>query len=297
MNKRSSRLTIVVTTRRDSQFGRLLIVGAVILAASHATPVWAQHPSPTGRQEKPGSPPEAQRPLRQQPDDADGVAGDGRRTLARLPQNVARGIGGVFSFDSLLPVLVGLAATGAARGFDDHLAFPDGANSDFGELGNGFGNPVFVAAAATGLLLGGRATSAGRFRDASYDLFTATAVTLLYTETLKRTIDRTRPSGTDNKSFPSGHTSNAFTWATVIDHHYGKKLGLPMYAFATLVTGSRIHRGSHFLSDVVAGAAVGFIAGRSVVRTAGEPLGGRRVTLVPAVGPSGQRGMVVVVAF
>ncbi len=232
MKKRSSRLAIVVTARGDRQFGRLLIVGAVILAASVATPVWAQHPAPTGRQEKPDTTPEARRPLRQEPDDADRVAGDGRRTLARLPQNVARGIGGVFSLDSLLPVLVGLAATGAARGFDDHVAFPDGANSDFGELGNGFGNPVFVAAAATGLLLGGRAASAGRFRDASYDLFTATAVNLLYTEALKMTIDRTRPNGADNKSFPSGHTSNAFTWATVIDHHFGKKLGLPMYAFA-----------------------------------------------------------------
>lgn len=297
MKKRSSRLAIVVTARGDRQFGRLLIVGAVILAASVATPVWAQHPAPTGRQEKPDTTPEARRPLRQEPDDADRVAGDGRRTLARLPQNVARGIGGVFSLDSLLPVLVGLAATAADRGFDDHVAFPDGANSDFGELGNGFGNPVFVAAAATGLLLGGRAASAGRFRDASYDLFTATAVNLLYTEALKMTIDRTRPNGADNKSFPSGHTSNAFTWATVIDHHFGKKLGLPMYAFATLVAGSRIHRGSHFLSDVVAGAAVGFITGRSVVRSAGEPLGERRWTLVPAVGPRGQRGMVMVVVF
>ncbi len=228
---------------------------------------------------------------------ASAATGDGRRTLARLPQNLGRGIVGVFSFDSLLPVLVGAAATGAARGFDDHVAFPDGANSDFGEIGNSFGNPFFVAAAATGLLLGGRAANSGSFRDASYDLFTATAVNFLYTEALKRSIDRTRPNRADNKSFPSGHTSNAFTWATVIDHHFGKKLGLPMYAFATLVAGSRIHRGSHFLSDVVAGAAVGFITGRSVVRTAGEPTDENRMTLVPVVGPRGQRGMVVVVAF
>lgn len=70
-----------------------------------------------------------------------------------------------------------------------------------------------------------------------------------------------------------------------------------MYALATFVAGSRIHRGSHFLSDVVAGAVVGFISGRSAVRTADEPLGEQRVMLVPAVGPRGQRGMVVVVAF
>lgn len=203
----------------------------------------------------------------------------------------------MFSFDSLLPALIGVAATGAARGFDDHVAFPDGADSDFGELGNGFGNPVFVAVAASGLLLGGRAASAGSFRNASYDLFAATTVNFLYTETLKRTIDRTRPNGLNNKSFPSGHTSNAFAWATVIDHHFGTKLGLPMYAFATLVAGSRIHRGSHFLSDVVAGAAIGFITARSVVRSADEPLGERRLTLVPIVGPRGQRGMAVVMAF
>ncbi len=210
---------------------------------------------------------------------------------------MARGIVGVLSFDSLLPALIGAAATGAARGFDDHLAFPDGANSDFGQLGNNFGNPVLVAAAATGLLIGGRASRARTFRNASYDLATATTVNILYTEALKQTIDRTRPNGTNNKSFPSGHTSNVFTCATVIDHHYGKKLGLPMYALATFVAGSRIHRGSHFLSDVVAGAALGFITGRSVVRSAGESLGEDRMTLVPVIGPRGQRGMVLVVAF
>ncbi len=156
---------------------------------------------------------------------------------------------------------------------------------------------VWRRQAPRGLLLGGRAAGAGSFRDASYDLFTATTVNFLYTEALKQTIDRTRPNGDDNKSFPSGHTSNAFTWATVVDHHYGKKLGLPMYALATFVAGSRIHRGSHFLSDVVAGAAVGFITGRAVVRSADAPQGERSWTLVPAVGPRGQRGMLVVMAF
>lgn len=188
---------------------RLLLVASVTLAALHATPVWAQHAGLAGRQQAADAA-AAERRSDEEIEAIDGAA-DGRRTLARLPQNLVRGIGGVFSFDSLLPALVGAAAVGAARGFDDHLAFPDGANSDFGEIGDGFGNPLFVAAAATGMLLGGRAASPGKFRNASYDLFTATTVNFLYTEALKAAVDRTRPNGSNNNSFPSGHTSNVFT--------------------------------------------------------------------------------------
>ena len=39
---------------------------------------------------------------------------------------------------------------------------------------------------------------------------------------LKHTVHRMRPDGTDNKSFPSGHTAVAFSGATVLHKEFGK---------------------------------------------------------------------------
>jgi len=74
---------------------------------------------------------------------------------------------------------------------------------------------------------------------------------------------RTRPYGTDPLSFPSGHTSSAFATAAVLHGHYGWKVGVPSYAFATYVGSSRLAQNRHFLSDVVFGAGIGLAAGRA----------------------------------
>jgi membrane-associated phospholipid phosphatase len=88
---------------------------------------------------------------------------------------------------------------------------------------------------------------------------------------------RTRPDGSDQLSFPSGHTSTAFAWATVANAHYGWKAGVPSYLAASAIGLSRITNDKHHLSDVVAGATIGLITGRTVVRTNGTPRGRRRV--------------------
>jgi hypothetical protein len=41
---------------------------------------------------------------------------------------------------------------------------------------------------------------------------------------------------------------------------------VPAYAFSSYVAASRLRENRHFLSDVVFGAAVGIIAGRTVTR-------------------------------
>lgn len=224
-------------------------------------------------------------------------ADDGRRTARRLPANFGRGFVGVFSRESLPPLVGGLAATSAALIVDDEIANSGRPDDELKELGQGFGNPLFVGVVATGMLLAGRSDSGQRFRDASYDIFVAAAVNLAYTELLKLAVHRDRPNGEDNNSFPSGHTSNAFTWATVLERHYGAKVGVPMYALAAVIGASRISGGKHYLSDVLAGATIGFVVGRSVTRKDGEPLIGTSVTVVPAIGPSGQRGLAVVIRF
>ncbi|HIG17873.1 MAG TPA: phosphatase PAP2 family protein [Candidatus Handelsmanbacteria bacterium] len=81
---------------------------------------------------------------------------------------------------------------------------------------------------------------------------------------LKEIVGRERPDGEDLRSFPSGHSANAFAIATILARRSGSGLRVPIYAFAATVPVSRIHEERHFLSDVVVGATLGTIAGWSV---------------------------------
>ena len=80
------------------------------------------------------------------------------------------------------------------------------------------------------------------------------------TYSLKHTIHEMRPDGTDNHSFPSGHTAAAFCGATTLMHEYRKVspwIGVAGYAVATTVAVDRVRRNRHHWGDVVAGAAIG----------------------------------------
>ena len=91
-------------------------------------------------------------------------------------------------------------------------------------------------------------------------------ITNTLTGSLKVMARRPRPDGSSNLSFPSGHISNSFMWATVVSRHYGWKAGLPAFAAAGYVGASRLKSHKHFLTDVVAGATLGYIVGRTVTR-------------------------------
>lgn len=89
------------------------------------------------------------------------------------------------------------------------------------------------------------------------------AVNAGVTYALKRTIHERRPDGTDNRSFPSGHTSIAFCGATSLMHEYYKVspwICVAGYAVATTVAVDRVRRNRHHWGDVVAGAAIGCLS-------------------------------------
>jgi len=69
-------------------------------------------------------------------------------------------------------------------------------------------------------------------------------------------------------SFPSGHTTAAFSAATVYALEYKDRAWVPVLAYsaATLIGLSRITENAHWSSDVFAGAALGYITGLQVVR-------------------------------
>jgi undecaprenyl-diphosphatase len=72
------------------------------------------------------------------------------------------------------------------------------------------------------------------------------------------TIRRYVPS--DRYSFPSGHSLNAFAMAAVLAPSF-PLLAAPLLLVAANVAASRVVLGRHFLSDVLAGSALGALIG------------------------------------
>ena len=69
------------------------------------------------------------------------------------------------------------------------------------------------------------------------------------------------------ESFPSGHPTVAFAAATVFAMEYREYRFVPILAYsaATAIGISRIVQNAHWISDVMVGAALGFLCGRQVV--------------------------------
>ena len=226
---------------------------------------------------------------------------DARRTMGRLPANLGRGLIGVFHRDNLVPLLVGAVAAGVATAFDDEVQDSFTGQYDWGETFETAGGPLYSTLFVAGMFTAGRLAHGDRFRAMTYDMGSAAVVSYAYTAVLKVAVGRERPNGQDSRSFPSGHTSNAFAMATVAERHYGWKIGVPAYVLAGFMGASRMQQDKHWLSDVVAGAALGYIVGRTVVRVNSKPLGsgvvaGTTLTISPIVG-RGTRGLQMSMVF
>jgi membrane-associated phospholipid phosphatase len=212
--------------------------------------------------------------------------------VAKLPANVLASLVGVWHPDNFTPLLLGTVASSSAgyldRDIERAIASP---GSRFGTVAETGGGPVASGAFVLGLFALGRVGARHeRFRAATYDMLDASVVNLAYTELLKKTIHRVRPNGEDRQSFPSG-----------LERHYGWKVSLPAYLVAGAVGVSRLQRNKHHLSDVAAGAALGYLVGRTVARVNGRPTEvgpqrGAQLRLQPLVGPEA-RGLVVSLAF
>lgn len=128
------------------------------------------------------------------------------------------------------------------------------------------GQSYTLLGASLGVYVVGRAKGESKVSHTGMDMLRSLALAEAMTQTLKYTVRRERPDGSGANGFPSGHAADTFAIATALERHFGWRYAVPAYAFASYVAASRLHDNVHYSSDVVFGAAVGLIAGRTVTR-------------------------------
>jgi membrane-associated phospholipid phosphatase len=158
----------------------------------------------------------------------------------------------------------------------------------------GLGTTNIAITAGTGLT--GLITKNKRLEKAAILLTASHLINDFATHQLKVTFQRHRPSTGDsykrfdwregakiNESFVSNHTSNAFTTATVFVLCFPDKKWVPVVAYSTasIVGLSRIYQNAHWASDVLGGAAVGFLSAQLANKL--YNMAGKRFTFLPEV--------------
>lgn len=179
---------------------------------------------------------------------------------------------------------IGAAAAIATRAADKGVSRSLSANKTLEEPlepGAVLGSTPFQLSASLTTYALARLTHHPRLTQVGADLVRAQLLAEGLTIGMKQSFRRQRPEGS-GFAFPSGHTTVSFASATVLQRHYGWKLGLPAYGIASYVALSRVQMRRHYLSDVAFGAALGIVAGRTV--TIGH---GPTFAILPAPTPGG----------
>ncbi len=152
----------------------------------------------------------------------------------------------------------------------------------FSGWGKALGREWVQGGGALAAYVAGRMWDMPRVTDAAGDLLEAQLLSVTLTQGLKFATSRRRPDG-EARSFPSGHASAAFATASVLHRHFGRKAAIPAYAAAVYTSISRLQANSHYASDVIVGAALGIVVGR----TATLDVGGQRLQIAPTRVPGG----------
>jgi len=148
-------------------------------------------------------------------------------------------------------------------------------------VGNALGNPFYALPPLALFYLYGHFNEDPKARRTSLLAVESLAISGAFSWTIKQATQRPRPSTGEasttwdgpglksaDPSFPSLHTTSAFSIASVIAEEYGNNPFVPpiAYGLATLTALSRVYDNKHWASDVFFGATVGYFVGKAVVR-------------------------------
>jgi membrane-associated phospholipid phosphatase len=159
---------------------------------------------------------------------------------------------------------------------------------------NPIGSGVTLLLISLALALLSRLLGRSRLHDASWLAAIAFASAGLVEFALKHLVGRPRPDVelagagligphflADFDSFPSGHATSVFTVAAVFAAYY-PRLRWPLYALAAAIALGRVYLERHYVSDIVAGAAIGLALAVWVCRSRHRRAFLRRLCLEPA---------------
>jgi hypothetical protein len=134
-------------------------------------------------------------------------------------------------------------------------------NSFFEQAGRDLGSPFTLVGGTAAYALTGLANGDKEQVETAGIMSLGLIGTSATVQGLKLLTGRTRPDGSDEASFPSGHTANTFLVAAVLAHEYGGATAAVSYGAASFVGASRIFGGRHHFTDVLAGAVIGQLFG------------------------------------
>ena len=122
---------------------------------------------------------------------------------------------------------------------------------------------------------------------------------------LKRLSHERRPDApTDFSSFPSAHTAEAFMTATLLHEQFGHAhpwMSVAGYSVAAATGAMRVLNDRHWVSDVLAGAGVGFLSAEAVWRLYPKVARlvpgrvGQWLVVMPTYAPGGTVGLALAV--
>ena len=169
------------------------------------------------------------------------------------------------------------ATTGVLLGSDQHSMVRERSNTNAVNLSSNISNGGLAALISLPAVMYAFGSLQGSPKAKETGLLSGEAAinSFIVDEALKVVFERQRPTLTDgsghffqtfsNASFPSAHSILSWTVASVISHEYpGSLTSILAYGIATSVSISRVTARQHFPSDVVVGAALGWLIGRQV---------------------------------
>lgn len=173
--------------------------------------------------------------------------------------------------------------------------------SKFASVGNFIGDPTYAATGLGAFYLYGHLADDSQVRRASMLALESAVISGIATSAIKLVASRHRPNegngsgvwhgpslSTKWVSFSSGHTSTAFSIATVLAEEYKENKYVPpiAYSLATLTGLSRIYSNEHWASDTLFGAALGYFTAKAVLsfHKKDNTKWANRISVMPAVG-------------